>query len=353
MGNSSSRNSDKSPAKSSPPINIDGANKSICHIFYHSEAERLKTGILSLKSSPGVAVCFTDDNGTMHHSIVTHNLSLDSSISLQYSGAEWGNLDSGLGLTTIDLELTFTCPLLGITLVKLQDNIVKCLKEAGCFFHDLQEKMNMAINYITTLLVLDGPGKEIDMYFSQFKEYYGHDVLYTVKSNRLDVPPGLPIVTLTGQLVAIHKGLQNDKEYIGAPTATILKVLQQLYKCTSITQTISNPIDTSPYEGKLEENGLEVLPCADSQRYKDCTMYISPASPMITPIWFMPMYLGWYWTPTDPNGPEWPNWMSVDRLEVIGGGWHGDIPAPKNITIIRWLNQHNIDSILSSSSNNN
>ena len=58
--------------------------------------------------------------------------------------------------------------------------------------------------------------------------------------------------------------------------------------------------------------------------------YISPASPYVTPIWYMPTCFGWYWTPNDPSSDEVDsNWMPVTALAVVGGSWNGEIPGKK------------------------
>ena len=93
----------------------------------------------------------------------------------------------------------------------------------------------------------------------------------------------------------------------------------------------------SAEDAKLREIGLEkcIIP---KQKYTECNFYVSPPQIFITPIWFMPTCLGWYWTPIDPNYDKLDsNWMPVTVLAVVGGLWRGQIPAPKNCTIIRSL----------------
>lgn len=71
-------------------------------------------------------------------------------------------------------------------------------------------------------------------------------------------------------------------------------------------------------------------------------IFISPASPFVTPLWFYRTNYAWYWTPTKPedNYPEEVNWIIIYpgcSLKVIGGEYDGYEPAERNIILIHWL----------------
>lgn len=71
-------------------------------------------------------------------------------------------------------------------------------------------------------------------------------------------------------------------------------------------------------------------------------IFISPASPFVTPLWFYRTNYAWYWTPTKPedNYPEEVNWIIIYpgcSLKVIGGPYDGYEPAERNIILIHWL----------------
>ena len=100
---------------------------------------------------------------------------------------------------------------------------------------------------------------------------------------------------------------------------------------------VTNPVDTSNHDAQLTEIGLKKFQVL-KPKYKQCDFYVSPASFLITPIWFMPTCIGWYWTPTDPNANDVDsNWMPVTTMAVVGGFWNGIMPASKNVKIIDWL----------------
>ena len=71
----------------------------------------------------------------------------------------------------------------------------------------------------------------------------------------------------------------------------------------------------------------------------------------MTPIWFYRTKYAWYWTPTKPDKNELNkiNWMIIypgNSLEVIGGDWDGQEPAPKNIYLIHWLEKNGLKFLI-------
>ena len=249
---------------------------------------------------------------------------------------------------------TYTCPLLRFIFIQFKDDTVESLKQSGCYFYNLNNETE-SVNAEDEIHLIESPppmtpSKTLRYLKGSVKEHYGQDIWYNMTS---PLTPGLPLLNSSGKLVGIHKcdgtvTVEENKQAqctLAVPLTTVTAILTA--SCDQQSLWIkSNPVDMTSYGATLEENGLEVMSLSPScERYRGCTLYISPASPKeyITAIWFMPTRMGWYWSPTDPEGDLYPNWMPVNRLEVIGGYWHGQIPAPKNVTIIRWLDQHNIN----------
>ena len=290
----------------------------------------------------GVLISLTTNNSTTLYGFVSHCNELPTNITnvkLEFSDPDSKNQHSfPLDLNSV---LYFTCPIIEVVFIHLDQQLVDQLKQHNRFFFDLNQDIHSASNEDTVYLFsLPEINHEIEYASGCFKEYYGQDLVYSM--NCSFVSPGLPVVSSSGQLLGIHKNVQIDT-FIAISITTVFTAVSKLVNTLDApaTRIISNPIDLAPYGSNLRENGLEPLSISGN-KYERCTFCISPASPYITPIWFAPTYLGWYWSPTDPTGETQSNWMSVSRLEVIGGEWHGQIPAPRNVTIIRWLDQHNI-----------
>ena len=71
-------------------------------------------------------------------------------------------------------------------------------------------------------------------------------------------------------------------------------------------------------------------------------IFISPRSKNVTPLWFYRTNHARYWTPTEPKKDDnyISNWLIIypgGSLKVIGGYWHGQEPAQRNIILIHWL----------------
>ena len=108
-------------------------------------------------------------------------------------------------------------------------------------------------------------------------------------------------------------------------------------------------MDMTSYSATLEENGLEVMSLSSScESYRGCMLYTSVL------LWVLyycnnGLYAYSYGVVLEPMQliqreicilTAYPSigWRSLeDRY------WHEQIPAPKNVTIIRWLDQHNIN----------
>lgn len=313
-----------------------------------------------------VAVSFMSKDGFETSGIILcyeHDmvLSSDNEYSLHYR-PPLVNSDSttaAVSLSAVKPEFTFTCPLLYFSFIQLNQETVESLKQSGCFFYSLQDQVS-TVEAEDTIYLLQSPTPASTANTSgslcyvqgSVKEHYGQDIWYNAVCS---FAPGIPLFNSSGKLVGLHKSdgivtAQDDKETqctLAIPLTTVATVLTEV-SLNHDSQSLSlrsNPVDLALYGTTLEENGLEVMSLnPSSERYKGCLVYISPANlrEYITAIWFMPTRMGWYWSPTDPEGELCPNWMPVNRLEVIGGFWHGQIPAPKNVTIIRWLDQHNI-----------
>jgi hypothetical protein len=239
-----------------------------------------------------------------------------------------------------------------ITFITLRDETIQTLEDADCNFYNLHEPIQSVEKDSPVFLVKAFDKTTITCVEGNFIENYGLDVLcrcVTSKSSSC-FAPGLPVVSSTGQLVGLYKsvaaacsdGTNGYTRYLAISLAHVASILSNLVLLQ--VSLMSNPIDVSFYANKLEEKGLESMPDLIIRNFTvTYKLYVSPPEPYITPIWFAPTYLGWFWTPTDPSGKLDPNWMPVNKLAVSGGEWDSQIPAPKNTLIIRWLDQNNID----------
>lgn len=240
---------------------------------------------------------------------------------------------------------SFYCPLSEIVFIKFEQAIADNIRaNNGDFIHvPLQEVERLAGN--TEVFICDSTVQrnQVTINCGALKEYYGLDIRHDAVVGNDSSSAGLPVFTQTGQLIGIQKFpcLGGSSSSLAVSMANLVTT----HFCTIFTSPelsacalVTNPVNiTDEYEAQLRQNGLEKHEVL-KLKYSKCNFFVSPREQYITPIWFMPTRLGWYWTPTDPNANDKDsNWMPVDRLAVIGGFWNGQIPAKKNVVIIRWL----------------
>lgn len=243
----------------------------------------------------------------------------------------------------------FTCPLLDVTFIQIDENIVTKLHDLKCEF------LTVHFNWIgkegDQLLVMQNPGScsGLQVASGPFYRMHGFDILHKTSTDYGS--SGSPLMTQDGKVIGIHKrrAAKDTDDYNIAVSAKA--VLAAIYNFKTLPKKlISNPRNLDrQYEDQIFQQNLVRATTTEPCSYG--VIYISPATyvsffgkriTMITPIWFVPTSHGWYWTPTDPFDKELDvNWMSVHNLKVIGGCWHNIEPADKNIVIIRWLRRNN------------
>jgi len=289
---------------------------------------------------------------TNNHVLSEHRLADDQTMAIKFDGVRVGTPANHnpfvLTINTTGL-FRFTCPILDATFIKFEDQYMQCLTSGGCKFLKINSEWE-GTKDIPVFVFQHPRGDDIHYAGGFFLKYHGLDMFHSVSTDYGS--SGSPIAIQDGQVIGLHKArsVHKGKNYnvAVAMKAVIEAILPHFIGATFPRHMVANPITLDPiYATKLLHIGLER--CFNlSSRFKGL-IYVSPATYVrgyrtITPIWFVPTSHGWYWTPTDPSSQEEEtNWMSVSRLKVIGGYWHDEIPAPKNVTIIHWLLQYNIE----------
>lgn len=261
------------------------------------------------------------------------------------------------GAITFPLHLeavqSFTCPILDVALIWLDNGCIQSLQEHQCSFLRLDCSALLQVPPEAEVFLVSGCGNSSTVKFAsgQAKEYYGLQLKFNMPQCDFAVA-GLPLVTADGTLVATYKYTMCIDDVTTSTAAAVahavpmaVALVDRPMECGC--HLLSNPVNLSPYGTALNgghdgwENGIGVC-TVERDRYSSTLLYTSPSSPYVTPIWYAPTFLGWYWTPNDPARDEEPNWMAVSRLAVVGGIWNKQIPAKKNVQIISWLQDNNI-----------
>ena len=292
----------------------------------------------------GVMVSLTMRTGQVNGLITSATSKALSSCSLEMK------LQSFRSPEPLTLELdtsrlfTLYCPLAEIVFIRLHDQTVQQILQYGCEFLDVPQTEVKLVGgekiYLCDLPV----NATINLSSGMFTEYYGLDIRHGAVCS--EDSAGLPVFSEKGELVGIQKAVtaHNCTNNLAVSLCSLMNShLNNVFSSPpSIESVITNPVEMEYGACELKEIGLDECNIP-KPKYAQCSFYISPASPYVTPIWYMPTCFGWYWTPNDPSSDEVDsNWMPVTALAVVGGSWNGEIPARKNVKIIRWLSLNNI-----------
>lgn len=304
------------------------------------------------------SVCKVNGNGTgflgkflcnnaICHGLFTNNHVLteemladsDEHVNLYFESGKKKNVRLSLKDT-----FRFTCPLLDVTFIHFDENVVKTVHELKCKF--LTVHFNWTGKKGDQLVIVQNPGScsGLQVASGAFYRMHGFDILHKASTDYGS--SGSPLFTCDGKVIGIHKrraAKETDHYNIAVSAKAVLGAIYNFK--TLPKKLISNPRALNKqYEDLIFQQKLIRATSTEPSQYG--IMYVSPATrviiTLITPIWFIPTSHGWYWTPTDPFSKEDVNWMSVHNLKVIGGVWHNIEPADKNIVIIKWLCRNNM-----------
>ena len=219
----------------------------------------------------------------------------------------------------------YTSQFLGVTVIEVQDPDLR----ARCL--QIDEKV-----IDTTFAYIADVERWINSSLSlENCRLWGYSVISSLDR---ESHPGEPILNSDWHVIGVVPGnyIRSHSRYstiIAFVASAIERTLQFGHFCCLDTDLAKLPDEKIL---KLEEIGLEST--------DNPLLFISPGSPMITPLWFCRTAHGWYWTPTriTPHDIELKNfsvanWMEIGefcQMKVIGGRWNSIEPARKNRIII-------------------
>ena len=226
----------------------------------------------------------------------------------------------------------FSDPFLDVTFIQMKD---KELDELGIDCLEIHEEESITDD---AFIVQYPNGKNLSIAQGKIKSRWGFNLFHIVSTNHGS--SGGPLVLINdNKIIGIHKcGMKELKCNAATNIQTIIIALRVIYNSKinnklSIIKRARTPL-TEEEINELKDHGL----IKTDSPY----IFISPRSKNVTPLWFYRTNHAWYWTPTEPNKEDnyISNWLIIypgGSLKVIGGYWHGQEPAQRNIILIHWL----------------
>ena len=232
-------------------------------------------------------------------------------------------------LLSID-KYFFTCELMDVTFIKISvEQKIEIEQKGGMFLMTTASKSTVCCGDSITIIQRHQTGA-LSLITDIVDQFWGFDFYHKVSTE--DDLSGSPVVDSSGITIGIHKGRCPKNKWNVAIHMFFVQdsILRDFERNNILSPTVISQLNAS-YIKELEQNGLVCL---------DGSVFVSPASFYVTPIWFKRTFHSWFWTPTDPQND--PNWMIISTdvdLKVIGGSWEGKEPALKNIKIIKFLQE--------------
>ena len=233
----------------------------------------------------------------------------------------------------VEIQITpgcfrFTSPLLDVTFVEI-DSINLSFLET-----------NSTITKKQKAFIVQFP-KEENLSFAQgcIRTFCGFDIIHEISTG--SGSSGSALFDFNGKVIGVHKQAnQNEECNIATDIRVVVSAIQSLLSSgkTDLDITIGDAKTLSEQEiQELGEHGLQPTTNHD--------IFISPASTLVTQLWFYRSNHAWYWTPKDPGNYRienlvLSNWTIIERdfpCKVIGGKWDGEEPANRNVKLINWL----------------
>lgn len=323
---------------------LKDASKAVCKI---KVGNGTGTGFLAKFPAPDGSLIY--GIFTNNHVLSEEYLADGKTFTIQFDAVPVGeNLSPLTLLVSATGMFRFTCPVLDATYVRFEGKALQYLLSSGCQFLEVTSEWDGS--KVEPVFIFQHPGGvEISIAQGHFLQYYGLNVFHSVSTDFGS--SGSPVALTNGLVIGVHKAraARSCSNYnVAVAMKAVIKAILPFFCRPFIPQLFCNPIVLDKaYVAKLLKIGLQRCFLRPGTKFQGL-MYISHATivrgqEVVTPIWFVPTSHGWYWTPSDPSDREKEtNWMPVSQLEVVGGHWHGQIPAEKNIKIINWLYQYNI-----------
>lgn len=232
----------------------------------------------------------------------------------------------------VDLH-NFTCPLLGVTFVQVnQTRRAEIEDKGGVFMLIASSKSDLVVGATVRVAgcSIDG-GEQSVANTSVVDELWGFECFLKGSADCGSI--GSLVADESGTIVGMLKRKCDETQCNVA--------VQMFYVADAISKHGARMLSKDGASGSstLSEERIEEL-AQEGLIVVDDNLFVSPASFGITPIWFRRSCHSWFWTPNPVESGKYPNWMRIssdDDMRVIGGFWHGEVPATKNTRIIDFL----------------
>ena len=311
-------------------INIKIVDNYLCEINYSLEKNNIKDfGFL-------VKIPFLKSGGLLKG--ILSKFRLKEEILNEITNINVINYEKNLNFSNENKNFIFSDYFLGVTFIEI--------KNENLDFIEISKEIYLKENPI--LIKYSQNNQSFEFIEGKIENKWGVNIIYKEDNSNLFNEKFYNLGMLyNNKLIGIHNENSyknsNEKNENFVVNLQIISLAIELSFFSKIKNLNNKKINSND----LNEIQIKELNKIGLQLTEKKNLLISPASFMVTPIWFFRTPHAWYWTPTEPeksySNLKNLNWMIVfpdNSLKVIGGFWDGIEPAKKNINIIHWLEKN-------------
>ncbi len=244
-----------------------------------------------------------------------------------------------LALNLKQKRFIFSDSFIDITFIEL-DN--KELEELGINCLEIEEEKFLISNGLTDSFIVQNPNGILSFAQGKILKRWGFNLYHSI--NTIEGSSGSPLVLeKNNKVIGVHKsGMKQSQYNIASNIQVIVKAIRNIY---NNRRKITNKLSLiKKARTPLSEEEINELNNHGLIQTNSPYIFQSPSSFLVSSLWFYRTNHAWYWTPKEPkinNNEEYEcNWLIIypgGSLRVIGGFYHGQEPAQRNIDLIHWL----------------
>ena len=328
-----SSNTNKEINDDSFSLGIKKVTNAICQIYSNN------------KESTGFLVSLPINMGNRYlYGLLTnnHNLSKDQLKPGENINLYFPEANQFFNYFIPESPFLFTCPFLDISFIEIPLGTIKNVEYLRVWDEPIVEQKIYYIKRSTE-------SNDISFIEGKIDNFYGTNILYTnnIKDKDNGPIPGSPIISLSkfslGDVIGISNDTLIDKTK-EIKFATHIDIIINAIR-SLVDNNIKRPSETLFPAKQLQPNEIYLLEKIGLKTSGNPYIFISPASFLITPLWFYRTQYAWFWTPKEPENFNLEeikkcNWSLIKAnkpIIAIGGIYNNAAPALRNIKLIQLL----------------
>ena len=329
--------------------NSTNSNKETNNDFFSIGIKKVSKAICKINSnnieSTGFLVSLPINMGNRYlYGLLTnsHNLSKNQLTPGEKINLYFPEVNQYFNYFIPESSFVFTCPFLEISFIEIPPGTIKNVEYLRVWDEPLIDQKIYSLKQSTE-------NNNISFIEGKINDFYGTNILYKndIKYKNTSSTPGSPIISLSkfslGDVIGINNEILIDKTN-EIKCATHIDIIINAIR-SLVDNNIKKPPETLSPAKQLIPDEIFLIEKLGLKNTENPDIFISPASFLVTPLWFYRTQYAWFWTPKEPENYSLEeikkcNWslIKVNKpIIAIGGIYNNSEPALRNIKLIKIL----------------